>query len=71
MALDAGAPYQRRMPEINKAVAAVYLSGGNTRRIKGALRPSLKNAPLSKSAVSRIVGSFKAELDAWRESPRQ
>jgi transposase-like protein len=59
--------YQRRMPEINKAVAAVYLSGGNTRRIKGALRPLLKNAPLSKSAVSRIVGSFKAELDAWRE----
>jgi len=59
--------YQRRLPEINEAVAAVYLSGGNTRRIKGALRPLLKNAPLSKSAVSRVVGSFKAELEAWRE----
>jgi putative transposase len=58
--------YQRRLPEINEAVAAVYLSGGNTRRIKGALRPLLQHAPLSKSAVSRIVGSFKAELEAWR-----
>jgi putative transposase len=58
--------YQRRLPEINEAVAAVYLSGGNTRRIKGALRPLLKHAPLSKSAVSRVVGSFKAELEAWR-----
>jgi len=59
--------YQRRMPEINEAVAAVYLSGGNTRRIKGALRPLLKNAPLSKSAVSRVVASFKGELEAWRK----
>src|ERR1022692_4984078 len=40
--------YQRRMREVNEAVAGVYLSGGNTRRIRGALRPLLKNAPLSK-----------------------
>lgn len=59
--------YQRRLPEVNEAVASVYLSGGNTRRIKGALRPLLKDAPLSKSAVSRIVGSFKGELEAWRK----
>jgi transposase-like protein len=26
--------YRRRISEINEAVAAVYLSGGNTRRIK-------------------------------------
>jgi len=44
--------YQRRMREVNEAVAGVYLSGGNTRRIRGALRPLLKNAPLSKSAAS-------------------
>ena len=31
--------YQRRMREINEAVAGVYLAGGNTRRIRGALRP--------------------------------
>ncbi len=45
--------YQRRMPEVNEAVAATYLAGGNTRRIRGALQPLLKAAPLSKSAVSR------------------
>ncbi len=44
--------YQRRMREINDAIAGVYLSGGNTRRIRGALRPLLKDAPLSRSAVS-------------------
>ena len=45
---------------------AVYLAGGNTRRLRGALRPLLQGAPLSKSAVSRIVGTLKAELEAWR-----
>jgi len=29
--------YQRRMPEVNEAVVATYLAGGNTRRIRGAL----------------------------------
>jgi len=28
--------YQRRMPEVNEAVVATYLAGGNTRRIRGA-----------------------------------
>ena len=59
--------YQRRMQEVNEAIASVYLSGGNTRRIRGALQPLLKAAPLSKSAVSRIVGSLKAEMEAWRQ----
>jgi transposase-like protein len=58
--------YQRRMREINEAVAGVYLSGGNTRRIRGALRPLLKNAPLSKSAVSRIVGTLRGDWETWR-----
>src|SRR6266571_3574978 len=43
--------YQRRMPEVNEAVVATYLAGGNTRRIRGALQPLLKAAPLSKSTV--------------------
>jgi transposase-like protein len=29
--------YQRRMREVNEAVSATYLGGGNTRRIRGAL----------------------------------
>src|SRR5882762_2433423 len=58
--------YQRRMPEVNKAVVATYLAGGNTRRIRGALQPLLKAAPLSKSAVSRVVATLKDGLEAWR-----
>ena len=58
--------YQRRLPEVNEAVLATYLAGGNSRRLRGALRPLLKAAPLSKSAVSRVVGTLKAELEAWR-----
>jgi putative transposase len=59
--------YQRRMREINEAIAGVYLSGGNTRRIRGALRPLLKNAPLSKSAVSRVVGTLRGDWETWRK----
>lgn len=58
--------YQRRLHEVNEAVVATYLAGGNTRRLRGALAPLLKAAPLSKSPVSRIVGTLKAELEAWR-----
>ncbi len=58
--------YQRRMREVTEAVAATYLAGGNTRRIRGALQPLLKAAPLSKSAVSRVVATLKEGLEAWR-----
>src|SRR5438876_8688849 len=58
--------YQRRMPHVNEAVVATYLAGGNTRRIRGALQPLLKAAPLSKSAVSRIIAALKDGLEKWR-----
>lgn len=58
--------YHRRMPEVNEAVVATYLAGGNTRRIRGALQPLLKVAPLSKSAVSRVIGTLKDSLESWR-----
>ena len=58
--------YQRRMPEVDEAIVATYLAGGNTRRIRGALQPLLKAAPLSKSAVSRVVATLKDGLEAWR-----
>jgi len=57
--------YQRRIPEVNEAVIATYLAGGNTRRIRGALQPLLKAAPLSKSAVSRVIATLKGGLEAW------
>jgi putative transposase len=58
--------YQRRIPEVNEAVIATYLAGGNTRRIRGALQPLLKAAPLSKSAVSRVIATLKGSLEVWR-----
>jgi len=61
--------YQRRLPEINEAIIGVYLAGNNTRRIKGALKPLLRETPLSKSAVSRVVTTLKADFEAWRQRP--
>jgi len=58
--------YERRLPEVNQTILATYLAGANGRRLRGALRPLLKAAPLSKSAVSRVVSTLKAELEAWR-----
>ena len=57
--------YQRRVREVNEAVVGTYLAGGNTRRIRRALQPLLKAAPLSKSAVSRVVATLKDGLAAW------
>jgi transposase-like protein len=61
--------YERRLGEINETVIATYLAGGNQRRIRGALRPLLKAAPLSKSAISRIVATLKDGLTTWSERP--
>jgi putative transposase len=54
------------MPEVNGAIVATYLADGNTRRIRGALQPLLKGAPLSKSAVSRVIATLTDGLAAWR-----
>ena len=61
--------YRRRLAEVNTAVLATYLAGGNTRRIRGALAPLLHGAPLSRSAVSRIVATLKSSLEAWQRRP--
>ena len=58
--------YHRRTPEVNEAIVATYLAGGSTRRIRGALQPLLRAAPLSKSAVSRVTATLKDGLEAWR-----
>jgi putative transposase len=59
--------YQRRTGRIDEAILGVYLSGSNTRRIRGALAPLLKGGPLSKDAVSRLVARLKEDFNAWRE----
>lgn len=58
--------YARRTREVDAALAGLYLSGTNTRRVKQALKPLLKGAPLSKSAVSRVVTGLKDQYETWR-----
>ena len=59
--------YRRSSPEVEQAVLGVYLSGGNPRRIRGALKPLLGGAPLSKSAVSRLVNRLEESYEHWRQ----
>jgi len=59
--------YQRRARSVDSALLGCYLSGANGRRIRGALSPLLRGAPLSKSAVSRIVGRLQALFTDWRK----
>lgn len=60
------ARYQRRTARVDAAILGVYLAGTDTRRIKGALAPLLRNGPLSKDAVSRLVGRLREDFDTWR-----
>ena len=55
--------YQRRSERVDAAILGVYLSGTNTRRIKGALAPLLRGGPLSKDAVSRLVGRLAEDFE--------
>ncbi|HEY6358717.1 MAG TPA: IS256 family transposase [Vicinamibacterales bacterium] len=58
--------YERRTELVDEAILGVYLSGTNTRRIKGALAPLLRGGPLSKDAVSRLVGRLADDFETWR-----
>jgi putative transposase len=57
--------YARRMTAIDDTIVHTYLAGANTRRLRGALAPLLKGAPLSKSAVSRVVQVLKRRYETW------
>ena len=58
--------YQRRTGRVDEALLGVYLSGTNSRRIRSALSPLFKGAPLSKDAVSRLTGRLADDFAAWR-----
>lgn len=60
------ARYQRRAVSVDQAVLGCYLSGANGRRIRGALAPLLRGSPLSKSAISRVVGRLEELFSQWR-----
>jgi transposase-like protein len=59
--------YRRSSPEVEQSVLGVYLSGTNTRRIRGALEPLLTGAALSKSAVSRLVLRLEESYRRWQQ----
>jgi putative transposase len=65
------ARYERRSQRVDEAIVGVYLGGVNTRRIRGALAPLLKGAPLSKDAVSRLVGRLKGDFERWQQGDLQ
>jgi len=58
--------YRRSSREVEQSVLGVYLSGSNTRRIRGALEPLLTGAALSKSAVSRLVLRLEESYRTWQ-----
>ena len=59
--------YERRSRSVDCALLGTYLAGANGRRIRGALSPLLRGAPLSKSAISRIVGRLQSLFCSWRK----
>jgi len=61
--------YRRRSREVDAALLGMYFGGVNTRKVKQAIRPLLRNAPLSKSAISRLIQRLKEFFEAWRTMP--
>jgi putative transposase len=61
--------YHRRSRAVDETVLGAYLAGTNTRRMQRALQPLLKGAPLSKSAVSRVMRTLRESFEAWRTRP--
>jgi len=59
--------YQRRTARVDEAILGVYLAGGNSRRIRAALAPLLRGGPLSKDAVSRLVGRLADDFRTWQQ----
>jgi putative transposase len=61
--------YARRTRRVDESILGVYLAGANTRRVRGALQPLLGAAPLSRSAVSRVMQTLRVQCETWRTRP--
>ena len=59
--------YARRTREVDAALLGLYFGGVNTRRVKQAIRPLLKDSPLSKSSISRVIVQLQAYFESWSE----
>lgn len=58
--------YARRAREVDAALLGLYFGGVNTRKVHRAIRPLLRDAPLSKSSISRLVVRLKDYFEGWR-----
>jgi len=63
--------YARRAKAVDNAILGLYLGGVNTRRIKVALKPLLRDARLSKSTISRLVARLKESFERWQNRSLQ
>jgi len=59
--------YQRRAARVDGALLGMYFGGVNTRKVKQAVKILFKNAPLSRSTISRIIGKLKVYFEAWQK----
>jgi putative transposase len=57
--------YARRLREVDAALIGLYFGGVNTRKVRQAIRPLLRDSPLSKSSISRLIVRLKDFFDAW------
>jgi transposase-like protein len=57
--------YARRTREVEGALMGLYFGGVSTRKVKQALRPLLKDSPMSKSAVSRVIVNLQGYFESW------
>lgn len=57
--------YARRCREVDAALIGLYFGGVNTRKVKQAIRPLLRDSPLSKSSISRVIVRLKEYFQSW------
>ena len=58
--------YARRCRAVDGALLGMYFGGVNTRKVRQAMRPLLRNSPLSKSSISRLIVRLKEYFEGWR-----
>ena len=59
--------YARRCRAVDAALLGMYFGGVNTRKVKQAISPLLRNSPLSKSSISRLIVRLKDYFEGWRK----
>lgn len=58
--------YARRVREVDATLIGLYFGGVNTRKVSVALKPLLRESPLSKSSISRLTARLKGFFESWQ-----